>query len=417
MRIFFSLVLFLSVFGTLSMAMDDKAFSFKDFHEALLFSPDTHELTIQRTLYRTNTALVKEVQPLVSKDSVAVLTSILLEKEKLRKDRKNFFCQMNDAEQAKALGYDWEELWKKQETYLLDENKDKIFGIASNILAENIHALNSAHPLGFLDECLGDGFVANVCSLCRIKHPIHRHKFEDLLVENLLEQVPSNNGYLMLAELGSGDLFQTVVVLEKLLAGAQSKIKKIDLHLIDPQYKIEISKGMRTFEEEKKKYMKEVYNITCSNRQRMAFYQFMSWFRDIHPELEFKLFIYESLDDYVAINKINKLDCLWAVDLDLGYFSSIETQGMATFIKAPFDEILKEEASAFSLMSNDQSIIQVLPLGYIISKQKIIELSVEEIAQIKFESSDVSDRLKSKSKRNTIRIPRAQSDNQKCNLL
>ena len=400
--------------------------TFDELHQALSLDKDNHKVIVKSDLYPLNEKSIERICKNLVEHSEIELLELLRVDQRLSKENKIFFRQADLKDKAEVLGLDWSHVkdWSRdagQYNLLFGEveaKRDQIDNEFYSILAKNIQSNYDAHPLGFLGECLGDSFSGSVCSLSRLHYPHYRRAFEDRIVQSIVNQAKVKSGRLNLAELGSGDLFQTLVILEKILSHLKAEISYVELHLIDPLYKWEIGKLQQSLAEAKKESIQEEYNITVGNMRRMRFYQFLNWIRVVHPNVEFHLYIHETLSEYIALNSGKKLDGLWAADLDLGHFR-LEEEGMATLAMADFDTLLDEGASAFSLMSPDQSIIMVLPKDSSVQDGKEIELSLEEIAGIRFEASEISKKFKGRTSRKVIRIdpPKVTRPSRYCNML
>ncbi len=181
-------------------------------------------------------------------------------------------------------------------------NRSNTFTSIAEFLSEirEFKTQGKAHVLGLLDECHCDNFD-------RRRHPGIRGSFEYFLLSEIKRVFADKNGVVNITILGSGRLFDTLVILNKLIEGG---FFNIQVNLVDNLY-------IPCFV---KAYDKTKCYLSFCELNRM-FSQFLHWFSYLKKyyisKLNIECNIYDNVDEYgLQINhgEISRCDILIASD-------------------------------------------------------------------------------------------------------
>lgn len=192
------------------------------------------------------------------------------------------------AELEKKRGMSWGE----------DEYK-AVLNYACNEGPKYVITQTLRRPLWTLTECTGS---SNACILSRLESNA-RDAFEQDIARTALEQykqeekINKSSAMINYVDVGSGQLFQATRALTLLL---ESGIPRIQVHLIDPLYCNYIKR------KQGKVRLPEILGTEIEYLlHEERFKQFAHWFKQAYPDRNVRIFIYDSIDDYIACTEQN----------------------------------------------------------------------------------------------------------------
>jgi|GEM_PF-4509630 len=223
----------------------------------------------------------------------------------------------------------------------------------SALIENSTYMANQHNFLWMFDECLL-GPNHNFCDLNRLHDTSQaRNLFEEKVVSELENQLRIDRGVATLVDVGSGDLFQDLVLVTKTFKRGEKSIH-LNIVLIDPYYK-EYIKAMNNIKGDKKleKLSKlQEYYIQITHG---CVTQLSQWVEQAYPQHKLNIFLYESVDAY-AVDLAQKphlqANIYMGVDLDKKYDTveylekaeddrSENKNGSEAYWSAPLDKILK----------------------------------------------------------------------------
>ncbi|MFH1832324.1 MAG: hypothetical protein ABH827_06010 [bacterium] len=200
-------------------------------------------------------------------------------------------------------------------------------------------------PIFLLEECRREEFSS--CVFSRKDDPIFRQKFEDKVVEALVEKINNNpDRSIQYVSFGPGGCFQDLVIIAKALA--QNPKAKISIHLIDPSFEpyiayrklqetshiifpnraTDFTKKIHLLIKHAKKtgfdtnglsdaeIEKRLLNLLLMNEERTR--QFIKFLKKEYPQAQLLLYIHQNTKDYLEYIKkehIKQADVLAAADI------------------------------------------------------------------------------------------------------
>ena len=182
-----------------------------------------------------------------------------------------------------------------------------------------IDANQHVYPLFMLYECVWededfDNPKQNyACRLSRLAQPLYRSTFEHHVVNAIEEAHKSSGKEVNYVNLGSGSLFQDLVIATQAL---EKNITKLNLHLIDPTYgyfiqaltKLKPSQLLYDISESYD-FEKIAADIDFDHQELFSNYaslnhemfkQFVTWFKTAFPNAEVRIFLYNSAYSYLS---------------------------------------------------------------------------------------------------------------------
>lgn len=151
----------------------------------------------------------------------------------------------------------------------------------------------SDYPLSLFYECAGFE-----CSLSRFLFPKRRAWFEKMVVESLVEQSKKSDLPINYVNLGSGGLFQDILIITQAL---EQGVKKLNIHCVDPLYKQFISTlKAKSLNKSDLDFGAEEFEATYGR-----FKSFFRWVSSVYPASEIRVFIYSFAEDYIKVAQKN----------------------------------------------------------------------------------------------------------------
>ncbi len=274
----------------------------------------------------------------------------------------------------------WKYMYEVSDSQSLELFSEKTLNTKLAQINNGICLENKGNSVGMLTECCG-GF--NPCSLSRLDDISQaRKRFEEKVVSELENQlnVEANRdgGGITLVDVGSGGLFQDLILITKLFEKNKKGIS-LNIVFIDTEYKNYI-KSMNNVKKDRKReefYFVEnniqmmdfyrIYYVEADIQRRHAgFVQLFQWIEQAYPQHKLKMFVYDSVDMYVA-DLVQKpylqANIYMGVDLDKNY-------GIVEYLeRAEGDESKDKDGSEAYLSGSLKKILKPYGVGLMLTKE------------------------------------------------
>ncbi len=229
-------------------------------------------------------------------------------------------------------------------------------------IATDIRLENKGNPFWMFNECYGLSANGVFCSLNRLYDLSEsRNKFEKKIFEEV-ENQSNIDEIVVWTDIGSGDLFQNLVLITKIF---EKNKKPIFLNgvFIDPHYK-DCIKGLKWLH--KKAHNPDIdfsgyYTVTS-----IRVNQLLRWVEKVYPQHTLNIFLYDSLDKYAkdSAEKNLKTNIYTGIDLE-----GEEKLSVRSYLKEHAEtDARKAKKGREEYLSGLKGILKPHGVGFLLSK-------------------------------------------------